>query len=118
MNHFQKEDSFHRVMKENILETPSAQFEDIVMLQIKRQTVERKIKTNYLRSFILGIIGCLVGVSSSIWMSETKTILTDAFGNSVFLFSQTTLALAVLILIDFVINSLSRYNNISLTKLG
>lgn len=114
MKNFQKKDSFHEIMKENILETPSAQFEDIVMLQIKRQTVERKIKVNYLWSFILGIMGCLVGVFSSIWMSEMKTFLTEAFSNSIFIFTQTTIFLAILIQIDFAMNSFSKYNNRSL----
>ena len=105
-------------MKEHILETPSAQFEDVVMLQIKRHREERKIKANYFRSFIFGIIACLVGVSSTIWMTQMKTIFTEAFGNSIYLFLQTTLSLVGLILIDFVINSLPRYSKKIFTQIG
>lgn len=116
MKHFQKKVFFHKIMKEHILQNPSPQFEATVMLQIKRHKVEKEIKTNYLSSLVLAIIGSLIGLSSTIWMAEIKTVITEAFGLYSFYFSQATLVLIVLILVDFVISSFLNYKNRTFSK--
>jgi O-antigen/teichoic acid export membrane protein len=104
MRNFEDDIIFHQIMKDNLIQSPSNDFEDVVIEEIKSLQKHRSIRVYYYLSLVFASLVALISIIIAISFNEIIETLSFNIDKYFLLITQALIVTIVCSIFSFLIN--------------